>query len=108
MIVRQAMFVGTVKAGQWDTMRAYAEATLIPLWKQFDGAHEVRVFFAKENDPNGLEIPLTLAITYADGAGMARGLASDARYASRDLLPAFYDAYFDDVKLLHYVLEVVQ
>lgn len=106
MIVRQAMFMGRVKTGQWDAMRAYTEETLIPLWRQFDGAQEVRVYFAQENDPDGPEFPLTLAITYADEAGMAQGLASDARYASRDLLPAFYETYFDDVKLLHYVLEL--
>lgn len=106
MIVRQAMFMGRVKDGHRDAMRAYAENTLIPLWQQFDGAEEVRVYFAKENDPNGPEFPLTLAITYADEAGMARGLASEARYASRDLLPAFYETYFDRVTLLHYVLDL--
>lgn len=106
MIVRQAMFVGRVKSGQWDAMRAYAEEALIPLWKQFDAAQDVRVTFGIENDPDGPEIPLTLAISYADEAGMAAGLASDARYASRDLLAGFYEAYFDDVKLLHYVAEI--
>lgn len=100
------MFVGRVKSGQTEAMRAYVKTDLMPLWAQFDGAEDVRVFFAKEDDPDGPEIPVTLAITYADEAGMARGLASDARYASRDLLPAFYEAYFDEVTLLHYVLDL--
>ena len=38
---------------------------------------------------------------------MARGLASEARYASRDLLPAFCNQFFDEVRLLHYVMDVV-
>jgi len=89
-------------------MRAYVRDILLPLWKQFDAAQEVRVSFQIEQDPNGPNIPLTLAITYADVAGMAAGLASDARYASRDLLPAFYATYFDEVALLHYVMDVDQ
>ena len=106
MIVRQAMFQGRVKDGQWDEMRAYATNTLMPLWQKFDCAKEVRVYFSRENDPDGPEFPLTLAITYDDDAGMAQGLASDARYASRDLLPAFYAQFFDHVTLLHYVMDL--
>ena len=45
-----------------------------------------------------------MAITYRDAAAMARGLASPARYESRDLLPNFFATYIDE-KLLHYVME---
>ena len=45
-----------------------------------------------------------MAITYRDAAAMARGLASPARYESRDLLPNFFAKYIDG-KLLHYVME---
>ena len=45
--------------------------------------------FGAEQDPDGPSYPLKLAITYPDAAAMARGLASPARYDSRDLLPNF-------------------
>ena len=35
---------------------------------------------------------------------MARGLASPARYESRELLPEFFAKYIDG-KLLHYVMK---
>ena len=47
---------------------------------------------------------MVLAITYLDAAAMARGLASPARYNSRDLLPEFFAKYIDG-KLLHYVMK---
>ena len=85
-------------------MRAYVNDVLAPTWRQFYGAHTVRVMFAVEQDPDGPSYPLILAITYPDAAAMARGLASPARYESRDLLPNFFAKYIDG-KLLHYVME---
>jgi|TARA_B110000879_G_scaffold175284_1_gene228495 hypothetical protein len=107
MIQRHAMFHGTVKSGQAIAMRGYVESTLLPLWQQFDCAQEVQVYFQVEGDLNGPNFPLTLVIKYKDADGMARGLASEARYASRDLLPAFCNQFFDEVRLLHYVMDVV-
>ena len=60
--------------------------------------------FGVEQDPEGPSYPLKLAIAYPDAAAMARGLASPARYESRDLLPNFFTKYIDG-KLLHYVME---
>ena len=105
MITRYAIFNGTVKAGEQASMRAWVEANLAPLWRQFAGAEAVQVLYGVEQDANGPVIPLILAITYADEAAMARGLDSPARYTSRDLLPEFYQRFFDDVTLWHYVME---
>ena len=85
-------------------MRAYVNDVLAPLWRQFYGAHTVRVMFAVEKDPDGPSYPLIRAITYPDTAAMARGLASPARYEPRDTLPNFFAKYIDR-KLLHYVME---
>ena len=60
--------------------------------------------FGVEQDLDGPSYPLKLAITYPDAVAMARGLASPARYESRDLLPNFFAKYIDG-KLLHYVME---
>ncbi len=105
MITRYAIFNGTVKTGQEAAMRAWVGEHLTPLWRKFAGAEEVRVLFGIEQDAKGPVIPLVLAITYADHAAMERGLASPARYAARDLLPAFYERFFDEVTLWHYVME---
>ena len=104
MLTRYALFEGRVRPGMDSEMRAYVNDVLAPLWRQFDGAHTVRVMFGVEQDLGGPSYPLILAITYPDAAAMARGLASPARYESRDLLPNFFAKYIDG-KLLHYVME---
>ena len=104
MLTRYALFEGRVRPGMDSEMRAYVNDVLAPLWRQFDGAHTVRVMFGVEQDPDCPSYPLILAITYSDAAAMARGLASPARYESRDLLPNFFTTYIDG-KLLHYVME---
>lgn len=86
-------------------MRAYVQEALEPLWRQFAQAQDVQVLFGVEQDANGPQIPLILAVTYLDEAGMAAALASPARYESRDLLPGFYERFFDEVTLFHYVME---
>jgi hypothetical protein len=105
MITRYAIFNGTVKDGQEAAMRAWVTKNLAPLWRQFACAEEVQVLFGAAPDPNGPPIPLMLAITYADDAAMEKGLNSPARFTSRDLLPALYDQFFDQVQLWHYVMD---
>ena len=103
MITRYAIFAGALKPGAEDSMRAFVTEKLAPLWRQFACAEHVQVLFGVENDPGGPTIPLVLAITYPDHEAMAKGLESPARYQSRDLLPEFYERYFEDVCLWHYV-----
>ena len=105
MITRYAIFDGKVREGLETKMQGYVNEKLAPLWRQFACAKEVRVMFGVEQDKDGPNIPLILAISYADHDDMAKALDSPARYTSRDLLPAFYETYFEDVKLLHYVME---
>ncbi len=105
MLTRYAMFAGEVKAGKQQAMQNYVNEVLAPLWRQFTGAHSVRVQFAVEQDDNGPNIPLVLAISYSDKVAMQTALASPARYQSRDLLPEFYDTYFSEVSLYHYLFE---
>ena len=103
MITRYAIFIGKVRDGQDAGFRDYVDNRLAPLWRQFDGAAEVRVEYGRDQDPNGPEIPLMLVVTYPDDAAMARALDSPARYESRDLLPELYEKY-PDAKLVHYVM----
>tara|TARA_B100000035_G_scaffold313048_1_gene325862 strand:- start:503 stop:832 length:330 start_codon:yes stop_codon:yes gene_type:complete len=104
MLTRLAIFHGRVRDGKEAAMRRYVEDVLAPLWRQFDGAEDVRVMFGVEQDDGGPEIPLILAITYPDRAAMARALDSPARYESRDLLPGFFETYLDG-SLHHYLMD---
>ena len=101
---RAARFEGRLRLGMNSGMRGYVNDVLAPLWRQFDGAHTVQVMFGVEQDSDGPSFPLVMAITYLEAATMARGLASPARYNSRDLLPEFFAKYIDR-KLLHYVMK---
>jgi len=104
MLTRLAIFEGSVRKGQEEAFRAYVDQRLVPLWRKFEGAAEVRVLFALERDGKARDIPLILAITYPDRAAMARALASPARYESRDLLPELFERFFDG-SLHHHLME---
>ena len=108
MITRYAVFSGELQTGKESQMRTYVNNVLAPLWRQFTGAHVVRVLFQVEQDPEGPTIPLVLAISYADETAMQRALESPARYESRDLLPDFYREYFESVSLYHYVMDTAE
>lgn len=101
MLTRLAIFEGRVKPGQEAAMRAYVETELAPLWRQFQPSEEVRVLYAAEAG----DYPLVLAVTYADHAAMEAALDTPARYQSRDMLPAFYERFFDDITLKHQLFE---
>lgn len=105
MICRYAFFVGTVREGMDEAMRDYVMETLLPLWRRFDGAEQVRVLFGVEQDPDGDPIPLVLAISYQDEAAMNKALESPARYEAKELLPGFFERFLDG-HLLHYVMEI--
>lgn len=104
MLTRMAIFHGQVKPGEEQAMQAYVSAELAPLWRQFKGASDVKVLFGVEQDAAGPTIPVVLQVTYPDEQAMAQALDSPARYQSRDMLPGFYERFFDEVKLYHYVL----
>ena len=50
MITRYALFEGSVRPGKTDAFRAAVLDRLVPLWKQFAGAQEVRVMFGEDRD----------------------------------------------------------
>lgn len=105
MLVKYALFTGRVKAGQDAPMRRYVEDVLAPLWRGFQPSLDVRVLFNVERDANGPPVPLVLAVSYRDKAAMEQAMQTDARYRARDLLAGFYEQFFDEVTLLHYVFE---
>jgi len=105
MITKCAFFQGTVKAGQEVAMRAYVEAELAPLWREFQPSEDVKILFNLEGDKNGPIIPLALIVTYKNQTSLDQAMESEARYKARDMLPIFYEMFFNEVQLLHYVFE---
>jgi quinol monooxygenase YgiN len=105
MITRYAIFGGQVKAGKEVEMRAWVTDHLTPLWRKFACAEEVCVLFGMDQDADGPNIPLILAITYADRDAMEKGVTSPARHAAKALLPDLYDQFYDKVELWHYLMD---
>ncbi len=105
MLTKYAFFSGSVKAGCETNMRAYVESTLKPLWEQFQPSERVQVLYEHSQDKDGPSIPLVLAVTYRDTAAMEQAMQTDARFEARELLPAFYEQFFNEVVLWHYVFE---
>jgi len=105
VLTKYAFFAGTLKPGQEKTLRAFVDAELKPLWRQFQPSEEVRVLYGVEQDANGPTIPLVLAVTYRDEAAMAEAMKSDARHKARDILPLLYERFFEEVNLWHYVFD---
>lgn len=95
MITRYALFEGTVKAGHIEDFRRAIIETVLPKWKQFPGALDVRVSFAETRDDGAPEYPMILAINYPDLAAVEAALASPARAESRAATEAVLARYFE-------------
>lgn len=95
MITRYALFEGTIKPGQTEAFRAAVMEEILPRWKEFPGALDVRVSFAEARDDGAPEYPMILAINYPDLAAVDAALASpvrtQARAATESVLARFFD-----------------
>lgn len=94
MITRYALFEGAVHDGKTADFREAVLQRLVPLWRQFAGAEEVRVMFGEEHDEGAPAFPLILAISYPDRAALERALASPARAQSREVTGEIVAEYF--------------
>ena len=86
-------------------MRSYVEDTLEPLWREFKPSEHVQILYGVKSQSDDPAIPLVLAVTYRDQASLDAAMESEARYKARDLLPQFYDRFFNEVTLQHYLFE---
>jgi len=105
MLTKYAFFTGNIKRGMEAGLKQHVEETLQPLWEQFQPSIEVRVLYNHTTEPDGPNIPLVLAVTYENEAALETAMACSARHEAKALLPAFYDEFFDDIKLWHYTFE---
>lgn len=102
MITRYALFEGAIKPGQTEAFRAAVMETILPKWKQFPGAMDVRVSFAEARDDGAPEFPMILAVNYPDMAAVDEALASPVRTEARAATEAVLSQFFDG-RIHHHV-----
>lgn len=104
MITRYALFEGRILEGQTEAFRAAVLAEVVPHWNAFPGVLAVRVCFSNERDDGAPEIPLILAISYADRAAVDTALASPARAAAKAATEAILARHFEG-RVHHHITE---
>jgi len=104
MIIRQALFEGTIHTGKEDAFRQYVGEKLMPMWRQFPGVKEVRVLYALERDGGAPPYTMVLSTMYESREALATALESPVRYESREVTKGLL-AMFDG-RIHHHVFEL--
>jgi hypothetical protein len=102
MITRYALFEGTVHPGQTEAFRKAVLEEILPVWKTFPGALEIRVTFGDARDDGAPEFPLILAIDWKDLPTVEAFLASDFRPRGRAATEAVLARFFNG-RIHHHV-----
>lgn len=103
MIIRYALFEGTIHAGKEEAFRAYVKDKLVPLWTQFPGATEVRVLDGTDRDEGAPVYAMALAIRYPDMKACHAALESPVRFESREVTKGLLEMFTGRVH--HHVFE---
>lgn len=85
MYIRCAFFEGRVKPGHEQAFTTFVHERLIPLWRQFPGAEEVRVLRQFESDTAEPRYEMVLAIRYPSLEAIELALNSSVRAESRQV-----------------------
>jgi hypothetical protein len=104
IVTRFALLEGRVHDGMTAAFRAAVLAEVLPHWTAFPGVLAVRVCFADERDEGAPELPLILAISYADRAAVDTALASAARAAAKAATEAILARYFEG-RIHHHITQ---
>ncbi|MGE6742943.1 hypothetical protein ACQKGC_21960 [Allorhizobium pseudoryzae] len=95
MITRYALFEGQVLPGKTDAFRKAVIENLVPIWKRFPGAIDVRFCFSDKRDEGAPSLPMFLAVNSADEAAVEVALNSavrtEARTATEEILAKYFD-----------------
>lgn len=103
MLVRQALFQGTIRPGREAEFHAYVEERLLPLWKRYPGVREIRVLHEMDRDEGLPGVPLALTMTFEDADKLRAALESPIRLESREVTKGLF-AMFDGA-VHHYVFK---
>lgn len=97
-VLRCAFFRGRVSPGREAEFEALLAERLVPLWRRFPGALEVRLLRPLDADAHAPPLALVLSTRYPSLAAMRDALASDireqTREPTRDLLAMFEGEVF--------------
>ena len=104
MIVRQALFEGSVHPGREADFRAYVDDALLPLWRRFPGVREVRVLHEVERDSGVPEVAMVLSMVFDDPEALQAALDSPVRFESREVTRGLL-AMFDG-RVRHHVYDL--
>lgn len=106
MITRFAFFEGTIRDGADTEFREAVEQSLVPKWAAFPGALAVKVYFAEERDIDAPDIPMILAVDYADRSAVEAALASPVRAAARAATEEVLGRFFEG-RIHHHVTSAI-
>lgn len=93
MIIRYALFEGTINEGREAEFKAYVHEKLIPIWRQFPGARDLQVYFGVERDDGAPEYALVMGVRYDNLNAVAKALESDVRYKGREVTRGLLDMF---------------
>jgi hypothetical protein len=106
MIIRYALFDGTIHEGREEEFRAFVKERLVPLWTQFPGAEEVRVLYGIDRDEGAPAYAMALAIRYPDMAAVEKALQSAVRFQSREVTGELLKLFSG--KIHHHLFDAVE
>lgn len=103
MITRYALFEGSIKSGQTEAFRKAIIERVLPKWRQFPHATDVRVSFAEVRDEGAPEYPMILSINYPSLEALVAALASPVRLESKAATKAVLAEFFEG-RIHHHVM----
>jgi hypothetical protein len=104
MITRTAVFEGTLKKGTEERFFAAVKEQLMPLWKRFPHARNVRMLRVTGRDENAPPILMIQQIDYPSIAALEEALASPVRTESRAVTMELMQMF--EGRLYHIVSEL--
>jgi len=98
MITRTAIFEGRIRPGCEQRFMQEVRERLVPLWRRFPHASNVRLLPALEVDPEAPAIVMIQQIDYPSRAALAEALASpvrtEARAATLEIMQMFEGRFY--------------
>ena len=104
MYIRCAFFEGRVKPGLDAAFTSFVHERLIPLWRQFPGAEDVRVLRQHQADTDEPHYEMVLAIRYPSLEAIDLALKSEVRNRSREETAELVKMF--DGRIFHTVFDV--
>jgi len=83
MITRIAIFEGRVKDGCEERFYSEIDARLVPLWRQFPHATNVRLLRVVASDPDAAPIAMIQQVDYPSEVALEEAIASPVRARAR-------------------------